>query len=115
MAWDGLSGMELLELLTKLSNFQIFCRVWVVSRMCFAGEESGREVLRKAMFVGAFDPNDVGSTSSHSGEMVDAIDSFLSCDYASMMKLGSLDIGGLRQLCADDDNEGAGPSSNNFS
>ncbi|CAH1421196.1 unnamed protein product [Lactuca virosa] len=46
------------------------------------------------------------------GEMVDAIDSFISCDYASMMNLGFVDIGGLRQLCADDENEGVGPSSN---
>lgn len=64
------------------------------------------------MVNGTFDPSAASSTSSDSGEIVEAIDSFIYGEYASMMKLGSFDINGLRQLCVDDDHEGAGPSSN---
>ncbi|CAH1426485.1 unnamed protein product [Lactuca virosa] len=84
-----------------------------INNMCFvAGEESGREALRTVVVVGTFDPSASSSTSSHSREMVDVIDVFISCNYASMMKLGTLNIDGLRQLCADDDHRGEGPSSN---
>ncbi|CAH1449452.1 unnamed protein product [Lactuca virosa] len=61
--------------------------------------------------VGTFDPSAASSASSHFGEIVNVIDSFISCDYASLMKLGSLDIDGLCRLCADNDHGGAGPSS----
>ncbi|CAH1417658.1 unnamed protein product [Lactuca virosa] len=82
-----------------------------IKNMCFAaGEESDGVALSKEVVVGAFDPNAASSTSSHSGEMVDEIKSFISYDYASMMKLGSLDIDGLCQLCADDDHGGVGPN-----
>ncbi|CAI9292786.1 unnamed protein product [Lactuca saligna] len=43
--------------------------------------------------------------------MVDATESFVTCAYASLMKLGSLDVSGLRQLLVDDDNGEVGPSS----
>lgn len=42
---------------------------------------------------------------------MDNIDSFVTYDYATMMKLGSLDINGLRQLYAYDDSGGEGPNS----
>lgn len=84
-----------------------------IKNMCFvAGEESGREALRKVVVIGMFDPSAASSTSSHSWEMVDVIDMFISCNYASMMKLGTLNIDGLRQLCVYDDHRGVSPSNN---
>ncbi|CAH1423383.1 unnamed protein product [Lactuca virosa] len=80
--------------------------------MCFAtGEESGRVGVRKDIAAGAFNPKAASSTSSHIGEIVNSIDSFFSCDYATVMKLGSLDTGGLRKLYAYDDNGAAGTNS----
>ncbi|CAH1451275.1 unnamed protein product [Lactuca virosa] len=84
-----------------------------IKDMCFsAGEESDREALHKEVVAKMFDPSAISSTSSHSREMVDATDSFIYCDYASMMKLGSLDIIGLRQLCVDGDHAGVDPNNN---
>ncbi|CAH1428185.1 unnamed protein product [Lactuca virosa] len=78
--------------------------------MCWAaGEESVREAMHMEIVVGTFYPNVASFTSIHTGEMVDVVDSFVTYDYATLMKLGSLDINGLCQLCADEDNGGAGP------
>lgn len=79
--------------------------------MCFvAGEESGRDALHKELVVRMFDAHTASSTSSHTGEMMDVIDLFVTYDYATLIKLGSLEINGLRQLCVDDDSGGAGLS-----
>ncbi|CAI9284663.1 unnamed protein product [Lactuca saligna] len=100
-----------IEKIIELPNF--FQGVGRIKNICFvAGYESGREALRKAVVVGTFNPSAASSTSSHSREMVEVFDSFISRDYASMMKLGSLDLDFLCQLCAYDDHGGVGPSSN---
>ncbi|CAH1444059.1 unnamed protein product [Lactuca virosa] len=82
--------------LSRLGSDLDWLDVGRIKNMCFtAGEESSREALRKAVVAGTFDPSAANSTSSYSGELVDAIDSFISFDYASMIKLGSLHIDGL--------------------
>ncbi|CAH1417950.1 unnamed protein product [Lactuca virosa] len=106
---DGI--VRIVDKVIELPNF--LQGVGQINNMCFdAGEELGRELLRKEIVVRTFDPNVSSSTSSHTGEIVDAIDSFFTCDYASLMNLGSLDVSGLLRLCVDDDNGGASPSSN---
>ncbi|CAI9263046.1 unnamed protein product [Lactuca saligna] len=82
-----------------------------IKHMCYTGgEEYGRESMDKEVSAGKFDPNVTSSTSIHTREMTDVIDSFVTYDYATLMKLGSLDINVLHQLCADDDSGGAGPN-----
>ncbi|CAH1446504.1 unnamed protein product [Lactuca virosa] len=85
---------------------------WIKHIYVSAGEESWREALHKEVVVATFDPHDARSTSSHTREMANATDSFVTCDYATLMKLGSLDINSLRQLYVDDDSGGVGPSYN---
>ncbi|CAH1447860.1 unnamed protein product [Lactuca virosa] len=90
---------------------EIFQGVGRFKHMCWAaGEESAREALCKEVVVGRFDPHVANSTSSHTGERVDSIESFITYDYNTLMNLGSMDINNLHQLCADDDSGGAGPS-----
>ncbi|CAI9279153.1 unnamed protein product [Lactuca saligna] len=75
-------------------------------------KKSRRELLHMEIVVGTFDPNVASSTLSHTGEMVNSIDSFSTCDYDSLMNLGSMDVSGLHLLCANNDNEGVGPRNN---
>ncbi|CAH1432269.1 unnamed protein product [Lactuca virosa] len=65
-----------------------------------AGEESGPDGVRKEIVVGTFDAGPARSSSSHNGGMAEDIDAFLSCDYATLLKLGELDLEGLKRLCA---------------
>ncbi|CAI9303904.1 unnamed protein product [Lactuca saligna] len=70
-----------------------------IKNICFAiGDEYGKEMLRKAVFVGAFDPNVVPPRAIWRRWLMRLIRSSLVIIYASMMKLDSQDIGGLRQL-----------------
>lgn len=47
----------------------------------------------------------------HAGEMVDAIDSFVTYNYTTLMKLGSLYINGLCWIYVDDNSGWLDPSS----
>ncbi|CAI9298254.1 unnamed protein product [Lactuca saligna] len=87
----------IVRIVDKIIEFPYsFHGVGRIKNMSFvASKESGREVLRKAVVVGTFNPNASSSNSSHSGEMVDEIDTFISYNYDSMMKLSSLDINGI--------------------
>lgn len=92
--------VRIVDKVIKLPNF--LQGVGRIKNMCFVVvEESRRDVLCKEVVIGMFHPHVASSISIHTGEMVDVIESFVTYDYATIMKLGSVDINVIRQLCAD--------------
>lgn len=81
----------------------------------YAGDESGREVVRKEIAIGTFDIRATISTSSHGvcvcgGGVMEAIDAFVSCDYATPLYLDELDVEGLKKLYVYETNDEPGSS-----
>lgn len=70
-----------------------------------AGVENGKQVIREQIVVGKFVSEEPDATTKHAQAMHAAIKSFMEPDFASYLRLGELDIWGLRQMCGDLDSE----------
>lgn len=66
----------------------------------FAGKEFGWSSLKAAMESGSHDSDTNGSQSSRSLSINEALLAFSTMDHASLLGLGSLDMEGMRRLCA---------------
>ncbi|KAL7614546.1 hypothetical protein Lser_V15G04891 [Lactuca serriola] len=67
------------------------------------GEESGWSNLKAQVDIRTYDPSASDSRSSHSLALDDALLGFTTMDFAGLLGLGPLDMGGVRALCAFDE------------
>lgn len=88
--------IELLKFIHGIGLIKNIC--WIV------GEESGRESVKRGVVVGTFHIGATSSSLSHVGEVTNYIYAFVSCDYATLLHLGELDVDILRELCIYEDN-----------
>ncbi|CAH1415542.1 unnamed protein product [Lactuca virosa] len=70
-----------------------------------AGVENGKQMIRAQVAYGKFVSGEPDATVENAQAMHAAIKSFMETDFSSYVRLGELDIGGLRQMCDDPDSE----------
>ena len=67
------------------------------------GEESGWANLKAQVDARTYDPSASHSWSSHTSALDDALLSFVTMDFAGLLRLGHLDVDRVRALCAFDE------------
>ncbi|CAH1423277.1 unnamed protein product [Lactuca virosa] len=92
--------IELLEFIHGISLIKNIC--WDV------GEESSLESVKREVVVRTFDIGAASSSLSHAGKVTDSIYAFVSCDYATLLHLGELDVDDLKELCIYEDRADGG-------
>ncbi|CAH1451465.1 unnamed protein product [Lactuca virosa] len=71
----------------------------------YVGVENSKQVIQEQVVAGKSVSWESDATTEHAQAMHDAIKSFIQTNFSSYLRLGELDIGGLRQMCDEPDSE----------
>ncbi|CAI9267547.1 unnamed protein product [Lactuca saligna] len=70
-----------------------------------ASVENGKQVIQEQVATRKLIFGEMDATAKHAQAIHAAIKSFMETNFASYLRLGELDIGGLRQMCDDPNSE----------
>ncbi|CAH1431406.1 unnamed protein product [Lactuca virosa] len=65
------------------------------------GVEGGKQVVREQVAYGKFDPGESSVIVELTHTMHASVKDFMKTNFASYLRLGEVDLGGLRLLCSD--------------